>query len=222
MNKGTREEHRPLADTVSSELRAAILDGQLRPGERIRQEDVARRFGMSRIPVREALRQLASEGLVVLEPHVGARVASLDLEELDEIYQLRERLEPFAIARSTPKLSDQQIEELRSLVKRMEEVADPEDLTRWLGLDRRFHLATFAGAPLPRLLGLIEGFWNATQQYRRVYTLLPERLALAHAEHRLLLEALERRDPDDAERILQTHIRRTRLTLEEHMELFDR
>jgi DNA-binding GntR family transcriptional regulator len=182
---------------------------------------VAREYGTSRIPVREALRHLASEGLVTLEPNVGARVARLDRAELDEIYLLREHLEPLAITQSAPHLSSKHLAELRRYAEEMEEVADPEDLTRWIELDRRFHLATFAGAPLPRLLRLIESFWNSTQQYRRAYTLLPRRLEIAHAEHRLLLEALERRDPEDAARLLQTHIRRTRLTLDEHLELFD-
>jgi DNA-binding GntR family transcriptional regulator len=208
-------------EVISGGLRDAIFDGRLRPGEWLRQEAVAAEFGTSRIPVREALRQLASEGFVVLQPHAGARVARLELSELDEIYQLREQLEPLAIARSVPNLTEQQLTQIGSLVAQMERVADPDDLKLWLQLDRDFHLGTFAGAPMPRLLGLIEGFWNTTQQYRRVYTLLPRRLEIAHAEHRLLLEALMRRDPDDAQRLLMTHIRRTRLTLEEHMELFD-
>jgi DNA-binding GntR family transcriptional regulator len=216
-----RASYRPLAESVSRGLRNAILDGRLKPGERIRQESVAHQYGTSRIPVREALRHLESEGLVILEPHVGARVARLDRAELDEVYLLRERLEPLAIAQSVPHLSDSQLANIRLYVEEMERVADPEDLTRWIELDRRFHLATFAGAPLPRLIRLIEAFWNTTQQYRRAYTLLPRRLEIAHAEHRLLLEALERRDPADAERLLQTHIRRTRLTLDEHLELFD-
>src|SRR5262245_30698400 len=218
---GSDQDRATAVELVSRGLRDAIFDGRLHPGERLRQEAVASEFGTSRIPVREALRQLASEGLVVLQPHAGARVARLELDELEEIYQLRERLEPLAIARSVPLLSEHQLCELGSLVEEMERVADPDDLKRWLRLDRDFHLGTFACAPMPRLLGLIEGFWNTTQQYRRVYTLLPRRLEIAHAEHRLLLEALMRRDPDDAQRLLVTHIRRTRLTLEEHMELFD-
>jgi DNA-binding GntR family transcriptional regulator len=208
-------------ERVVQELRESILDGRLRPGERLRQASIASEYGTSRIPVREALRQLASEGLVVLQPHAGGRVARLDLQELDEIYLLREQLEPFAIERSTPHLSDGQLGQLARLVEQMELVADPVDLRPWLALDREFHIATFSAAPMPRLRNLIDGLWNSTQHYRRVYTLLPQRLEIAHAEHRLLLEALERRDPEDAGRLLTTHIRRTRLTLEEHVELFD-
>jgi DNA-binding GntR family transcriptional regulator len=178
-------------------------------------------YGTSRIPVREALRQLATEGLVVLQTHAGARVARLDLDELDEIYVLRELLEPLAIARSAPHVSDAQLLQLAGFLAEMERVADPVDLRPWLTLDRDFHLKTFAAAPMPRLRTLIGSLWDATQHYRRIYTLLPERLEIAHVEHRLLLDALERRDSDDAARLLTTHIRRTRLTLGEHVELFD-
>jgi DNA-binding GntR family transcriptional regulator len=98
------DKRRPLAEWVSAQLREAILNGSLKPGERIRQEAVATQYGTSRIPVREALRQLASEGLVSLVPDVGARVARLDLNELDEIYKLREQLEPLTIRESVPHL----------------------------------------------------------------------------------------------------------------------
>jgi DNA-binding GntR family transcriptional regulator len=217
---GSTAPSRPKADYLADRLREEIVDGRRRPGERIRQEAVASQFGTSRIPVREALRKLASEGLMTIEPHVGARVARLDVVELDEIYLLRERVEPMAIAQSAAALTDDQLQAVHRAAVAMEAVADPNDLREWLQLDRDFHFATYAAAVMPRTLDLIRSFWNATQQYRRLYTQLPNRLAIAHAEHDLLFDALKRRDPEDAERILVTHIRRTRLTLEDHMELF--
>ena len=215
-----RGSYEPLANVVAGRLRKAILEGRLKPGERIRQETLAAEMGTSRIPVREALNRLQNEGLVTLTSHVGARVAQLRLSELDEIYLIRERLEPLAIAQSAPHLSGSQLREIRGYVEEMEASADAEDPSRWVDLDRRFHLATYSGADLQRLLDLIASLWNATQQYRRAYTRLPERFALAHAEHRLIVEALERRDADSAELLSLIHIRRTRLTLDEHTELF--
>jgi DNA-binding GntR family transcriptional regulator len=212
--------YNPLANVVVDRLREAILDGRLKPGERIRQEAIAEEMGTSRIPVREALTRLQNEGLVTLTSHVGARVAQLRLDELDELYLIREQLEPAAIAQSAPHLSDAQVRQLAEYVEQMEASADVEDPSLWVDLDRRFHLATYAGADLPRLLEMIEGLWNATQQYRRAYTRLPERFALAHSEHRLILEALERRDAEHARLLQLLHIRRTRLTLDEHAELF--
>ncbi len=219
--QGLGSNHEPLAALVARRLREAIMEGSLRPGDRIRQEGVARELGTSRIPVREALQQLQSEGLVTLTSHVGARVAKLELAELDEIYLIRERLEPLAIAQSTPHLVQERQQDLRHLIEDME-VTDGEVPTSWVETDREFHLLSYSAAPLPRLLRLIEGLWNSTQQYRRAYTRLPATVQLAQAEHRLLLEAIQRRDPEDAERLSLMHIRRTRITLQEHRELFDK
>jgi DNA-binding GntR family transcriptional regulator len=213
-------EHQSLPNLVADRLREHILEGRLKPGERIRQEAVAREMGTSRIPVREALSRLQKEGLVTVTAYVGARVATLDLAELDEVYLIRERIEPLVIRRSTPGLTAQHLEELAGYIDEMELTANVDDPSRWVDLDRRFHLTTYAGAQLPRMHEIIIGLWNATQQYRRVYTVLPSRFALAQAEHRLLLEALERGDAELAELISLTHIRRTRLTLVDHAELF--
>ena len=92
----------------------------------------------------------------------------------------------------------------------------------WLAHDRAFHLATFAGARSPRLLAIIESLWNVAEPYRRAYLgLHPEFVELTLVEHRLLLDALERRDGEDAARVLEMHIRRTRLSLAKHPEVFD-
>jgi DNA-binding GntR family transcriptional regulator len=213
--------HEPLAATVADWIRMAIVEGQFNPGQRIRQEAVAEACGTSRIPVREALNRLRNEGLVTLTSHVGARVATLDLAELDEIYLLREQLEPFALAESIPRLRPAKHRILCDYVAQMEEHADPSDPSNWVEVDRLFHLTSYSAAPLPQFLELIEGFWNRTQQYRRAYTRLPESYDLAHMEHRLLLHAIERRDVADAQAISTLHIRRTRLTLDQHADLFD-
>ena len=213
-----------LASPVARSLRDAILAGRLRPGEKIRQEAVAQEFNVSRIPVREALQQLQTEGLVSLTPNSGARVAALDLRECIEIYQIRERVEPLAIAESVIRLTGEQLASMRELVAAIEATDDPG--TR-LDLDRRFHLTSYAAAPMPRLLHMIEGFWNSTQQYRRAfYATVAMRaengeMPATHVEHRLLLDACQRRDPVDAEWVLRSHIRRTRIGLIQHKELFE-
>jgi DNA-binding GntR family transcriptional regulator len=208
-------------DLVTAHLRAAILDGRLRPGERISQEGVADELGTSRVPVREAFRRLESEGLIILVARSGAWVAKLAFDEYNEVYRIREWLEPPAIAASVPHLTDAQLDELRALVEAMEAATEP---IVWLDLDRRFHLLGYAGAPLPRLRRMIEGFWNTTQQYRRVhfdYLGGSGDLAQVHAEHRLLLSAIVRRDSPAAEELLRMHIRRTRNDLARSPELFD-
>jgi DNA-binding GntR family transcriptional regulator len=214
--------YRPLAEAVTRQVRAAILDGRLEPGTRIRQEEIARRLGTSRIPVREALRQLEMEGLVTLVPHRGASVAVLDFAEYTELYRMREAVEPMAIAESAPRMTDDRLERLHEYARLIEESAD--DPSRWLDYDRRFHLESYAAAPMPRVLKLIERFWNQTQQYRRAYfyTIRARRLQIVSLEHDLILNALERRDGADAEALQRSHIRRTRTTLDPHPELFNR
>src|SRR4051794_28356339 len=153
-------------DVVTAALRQAVLDGRLRPGERISQEGLAEEYGTSRAPVREALRRLESEGLITLVPSSGAWVAKLAFDEYTEVYRIREWLEPPAMAASVPNLTDAQVGELGTLVESMEALSDDVE---WLALDRRFHLLSYAGAPLPRLKRMIEGFWTTTQQYRRAH-----------------------------------------------------
>lgn len=216
-----RGAYEPKATVIARQIREAILGGHLAPGARIRQEALGRELGVSRIPVREALRQLEAEGLVSLTPRSGARVARLDLAEHHEVYRLREALEPIAIAESARHITDAQLAELRLLLERVEAaVGDPR---AWLARDREFHLAAYAAAPLPRLTRMIEELWNTTQQYRRAFvmTLDAEGLELVNAEHRLILAALERGDADDAELRQRAHIRRTRVTLMAHADVFD-
>lgn len=204
---------------VAGELRQEILSGAMPPGSRIRQEDLASRFNSSRIPVREALRLLETEGLVTLVANSGAWVARLDQAELLEIYKIRERLEPLALGESLPHLLPEEIAELQRLAAAMEAAPDIDSFLRF---DREFHLLSYSRAAMPSLLAMIERFWNTTQQYRRAYTtLLVSAGAWAtHYEHRLLIEAIRRRDRPDAEALLQMHLRRTRQQLVHHPELF--
>jgi len=204
-------------DRVVQELRDAILAGRLEPGERIYQETIAAECGTSRQPVREALRRLENEGLVVTLPNAGARVASLQSAELHEVYWLRERLEPAAIARSAELLSDEELAELRRLVEQMESIDAGKQTVRWLEIDQEFHWKALVAAALPRLDRIIDSLWNLAAPYRRAYATSadPEVLELANVEHRLLLDALERRNGEDAAAVLAVHIRRTRLGLDE-------
>jgi DNA-binding GntR family transcriptional regulator len=196
---------------IADALRASILDGSYLPGERIRQEEVAARSGASRIPVREALRMLASEGLVTL-------VVSLD--ECVETYQIRERLEPLLLRASLPNLDAAAVGRLELLVASME--GPGTTVAEFLRADREFHLSSYAGAPSGETAQIIGRMWNTTQHYRREFSKLAAGagMGVTHLEHRLLLDCIGRRDADDAERVLVTHIRRTRLALEQHPELF--
>ena len=205
---------------IADTLRTAILDGRYLPGERIRQEEVAARSGASRIPVREALRMLDSEGLVTLVANTGAWVASLTMAECVETYLIRERLEPLLLRTSMPGLDESTLGRLAELAAAMEAPGTGTDA--FLRADREFHLASYAGAPHGLTGQIIGRMWNTTQHYRREYARLAARdgMRATHLEHRLLLDCISRDDADDAERVLVTHIRRTRLELQKHPEVF--
>lgn len=205
---------------VADYLRTAILSGELKPGDRIRQEEIASRFGASRLPVREALRMLEAEGLTEHEPHKGARVPRLSAHEVDGVYRMRERLEPLALAESIPRLDDTDTARLEEIQQQIEQ---NDDLERFLELDREFHLHSYRGCRLDPLTSMVHRLWNSTQPYRRAYVARGgrSRMWVVNAEHRLLLDAIARGDSVDAERTLEGHIRRTRIELARYPDLFD-
>lgn len=206
---------------IADALRTAILDGSYLPGERIRQEDIAARSGASRIPVREALRLLQAEGLVTLVANSGAWVAELTLAECAELYRIRERLEPLLLRASLPGLDSAALDRMSGLAGDMERAGG--DVDAFLRADREFHLSSYAAAAPGETAKIIGKMWNSTQHYRREFTKLASRragLGVTHLEHRLLVDCLRRNDPDDAERVLVMHIRRTRLELSRHPEIF--
>lgn len=205
---------------IADHVRAQILAGALPPGTRIRQDELALELGASRLPVREALRILEAEGLTEHTANKGARVPRLDPAELDVLYRMRERLEPLALTESLPHLTDADIAGLADIHERI--MAD-DDLAEFLVLDRAFHLGSYAGCASEQLAGSVVRLWNSTQPYRRAFMSLdgrPHRREVVDHEHRLILDALVRRDPEDAERYVAGHIRRTRIELAAHPEVF--
>ena len=206
---------------IADAIRADIVAGVHAPGTRIRQEDVAARYGASRVPVREALRQLEYEGLVRVVANSGAWVSRLTLAECEEVYQMRERLEPLLLRYSAPALTAEDIAALAVLAQRISETNG--DTEAFLALDREFHLASYARAETSQLLPLIEKLWNTTAPYRRAYVASwdPDSRRIAHEEHHLMVAALRDDDTEEAERVLAGHIRRTRRRLARNPHIFD-
>jgi DNA-binding GntR family transcriptional regulator len=204
---------------VADYLRDAILDGDIGPGQRVRQAMVAERFGASRLPVREALRMLEAEGLIEHEANKGARVPLLDSREVDIIYQMRERLEPLALSQSIPNLTAGDVRRIGAI---QDSIETNSDVRGFLQLDRQFHLLTYSGCHFDQLMSMVTRLWNSTQHYRRAFVSSsgPGRMWVINSEHRLLLDAIQRHDTTDAERYLSGHIRRTRVELAQHPEVF--
>jgi DNA-binding GntR family transcriptional regulator len=215
---------RPTALTASQRiadrLRERILAGELAPGTRIIQDDVAEELDSSRLPVREALRILQSAGLVVMKSNLGAWVSRMDLRDCEVSYQMRERLEPLLLTESMPRLTEEEFDELDRI---QEEIEATDDVERFLVLDRRLHWVTYQGNDAAELEAIVARLWDTTQHYRRAFTLLTgrKRQWVINSEHRLLIDAVRRGDHTSAEQLLALHIRRTRIELSHHPEVFE-
>lgn len=206
---------------IADLIRDGIVGGEFAPGTRVRQEDLAEQFGSSRVPVREALRQLENEGLVTVVANTGAWVSQLTLSECEEIYQMRERLEPLLLRMSAGSLNEADLVLLDDLAHRISVAGD--DVDTFLALDREFHWVTYGSAETAQLSDLVQKLWNITAPYRRAYVSRwnTELRRVANEEHHLMLASLKDGDIEEAERILASHIRRTRRQLARHPDVFE-
>jgi DNA-binding GntR family transcriptional regulator len=183
-----------MQEAVLAELRRGINDGELRPGEVIRVDAVAEALGVSRIPVREALKILEGEGLVTHRPHVGYAVPSLSATEIEEIYWLRALLEREALRRALERATDEDRAAAREACDTAEHALGQGDVNAFSEHARRFHTAILAACRMPRLLRLLEGLWDATETYRPASQLDERGQAALQAEHRVMLDAFLRGD----------------------------
>jgi len=184
------------------ELRAAIIRGDYPAGEPIRQEDIAERFEVSRMPVREAMRLLEAEGLVTKQPHRGAVVAPLDADDALELFQIRAALEGVAVRRSFPNLSDAQVRAIEQAHGALEDAGASETLAKHAA----FHLALYAAAG-PRLQKMIGEQLDAAQRYHLRFGRNGMEVSdRDRREHIALVEAARRRDADTAFGIIVSHV----------------
>jgi DNA-binding GntR family transcriptional regulator len=180
---------RNLHEAVVDGIREMILSGELEPGDRLRQDDLAAEFCVSAIPVREALRQLQAEGLVTFHRRRGAAVATLSVSEYEEIYQIREALESLAIRWATEYFERISIERMKSLLAEIESAeANWEDIDQRLRLVREFFFTLFQASQKEHLVRIISNLWDLSHQYRRCFSslreLVPQRLTNYHAIYR--------------------------------------
>jgi DNA-binding GntR family transcriptional regulator len=183
-------------EAVLGEIRRAIMSRELQPGERVRQEQLAERLNVSRVPVREALKVLEAEGQVTYQAHRGYTVVALSLEELEEIYLARSLLEKEMTRRAVPKVDAGLIQHLESSVARMDDFADAGDVLGYAEANWDFHFALFERAGLPRLYRITEVLWRVSEAYRgAIFT--STWLGRARKDHRRILEACKAGDADE-------------------------
>lgn len=205
---------------VLEALRRAIVEGELRAGQRAAQEQIAGELGVSIGPVREALRTLAEEGQLTYLPRRGYFVTVLHIEDLEEIYELRRLLEERAARSSVPQLTEADLQAIRRAAIDCTEAVRRADVAGDLAANRRFHFAVFAGARQPHTMRLIQQLWDATEAYRALYYDAPQERLRALAAHDEIIEALDRRDADSLVAALDAHraaaVEALRLILEKH------
>ena len=175
-------------EAVLAEIRRQLLDGRLAPGVSVRPDALGEQLGVSAVPVREALRILEGEGHVQYRPHRGYVVAALDVEDLIEIYRIRELLETEAVRRAIPRLRTETVARLREIVHEMEQVQD--DVMSLTSVNRRFHFTLFEAAEMPQLVRVLRILWDSSDRYRLRYLLSPENRRLVHDQHQRMMQAV--------------------------------
>jgi DNA-binding GntR family transcriptional regulator len=191
---------------VADQVRRLIVTNRLPPGSPLRLSSIAERLGVSVQPVREAVRMLAAEGLVVIEPHRGAFVARLSIEDVEELYAVRVALESLIARVATARLTDTDIDELRSRFGAMQAAERRDDQAAFITADRAFHQHLYELADRPRLLVRILDLWDASNRARPLLyeSWLPIKDAVT--DHEPLLRAIESRDPAAAEAATRAHL----------------
>ncbi len=197
---------------VRDTLRGQILNGTLDGGARLVQADIAARLQVSTTPVREALRDLATEGLIRLDAHRGATVVALNLEDLREVYELRKTLEPVAMRWAAARITDEELERAAALQQRMD--VEREAAT-WVTLNSEFHAVLGDAARSPRMSGMLKRLRDSSSPYVGLsFTFRPQQLEDGNADHHQLLDALRRRDGEAAAAGIVAHLEATLSAIE--------
>jgi DNA-binding GntR family transcriptional regulator len=196
------------AQHALEELRRALVAGELRPGQRVGQEEIAERLGVSLAPVREALAALEQEGQVIHRPRRGYFVTELRLEDLREIYELRALLEGRAARRALPLLDADALERIELAAREVVAAVDAGDVADELAANRRFHFALLAAPGQTHALRLVRLLWDSTETYRALYYNSPRERREAVRAHERILAALRAGDGERLVAELDDHRQR--------------
>jgi DNA-binding GntR family transcriptional regulator len=201
-----QQQKRPAPELVRDGVREAILRGAIPEGTQLRQDQLAEQYGTSRIPVREALRQLESEGLVRIEPNRGAIVTTLSVDEVLEMLDIRIALECRALRLAIPNMADEDLDHAGHILESYSDNADPQS---WGAMNWRFHWTLYAPCHMPRLLQMIEANYGHVSRFVRVQVSLAAGKDRPQREHHQLLEFCRAGKTDLAVELLEMHIEQT-------------
>lgn len=188
---------------IYESLKEEIVKGNLRPGERIVISDVAKRFNVSPMPIREAINRLQQDGFVEVVPHVGARVSTIDLERHKELMLIRIELETLAAKLSTPYIDEKTLARLDEILLEMEEAVQNNEHRRYGKLNVDFHLLIYGAGPYKILYDLITTLWGRSEYSRSIFETIPERNAESLKEHQAMVAAIKMGDAQKVADILR-------------------
>ena len=202
----TLDNYKPLRELVFESLRQAIVELKLKPGERLMEIQLAEDLGVSRTPVREAIRKLELEGFVVMMPRKGAYVAGISMKDIADIFEIRGALEGLAASLAAERGTEEEIEQMERELVRISESIEKDDLLSVVEVDTDFHAILFRASRNDRLAQMLNHLREQIQRFRTTSLGRPGRMRVALEEHKKIVEALSQRDPDLSRARAQEHI----------------
>ena len=200
------ESYKPLRELVLDAIRQAIIEGDLKPRERLMEIQLAEELGVSRTPIREALRKLELEGFIVMIPRKGAYVADISFKDIADVYEIRAALEGLAAALAAERITDEELEEMERLLVGKAEAIAQNDMEKLVDVDTRFHELIYQASRNERLFNIINNLREQIQRCRTTSLSVPGRMQQSLQEHRIITEAIQSRDTQYARQVAQEHI----------------
>jgi DNA-binding GntR family transcriptional regulator len=210
--------HRTVSAAVADDLRRRIVDGEFASGFQLRQDALAAEFGVSRIPVREALMQLEAEGLVKIHPHRGAIVSELSMEEIADLFELRAILEPRLLRASAPRLTEEDYRRLKAILKEFSAALKARHVSRWGELNTELHMVLYRHAGQPRSLAIVANLLQECDRHTRLQLSLEGKRERAETEHAELIRLCAAGEVETACGLLKTHIENVGRSLKDFLE----
>ena len=210
------DQYKPLREIVLETMREAILQQVIKPGERLMESKLADEMGVSRTPIREAIRQLELEGYLIMVPRKGAYVAEISLKDIYEVYEIRTALEILASGLAAERATPQEIEQMERCIYRESSVLNTEDIIKTVEVDTELHSLIYQASRNDRLMAILNKLREQIYRMRVVSTALPGRRVKSLGYHRDLVEAISQRDIERAEKIAGEHMRLAEQSLIQH------
>jgi len=207
------DSYQPLREVVFETMRNAIRTGILRPGQRLMEIHVAEELGVSRTPVREAIRKLELEGYVIMMPRRGTYVANLSIRDVNEVFEIRTALDSLANGLAAERISDDELEELQRLLVKIGEYIEKNDMNKIVEIDTKFHDLLYKASRNNRLVGIISNLREQLTSYRTKSMSYPGRLRETLDEHRRIVDTIAQGNVLEAQKAAEKHMEKSEQTL---------